>query len=406
MSVKIGTSGTAARHLAYLDGLRGLAALQVVLCHAAMQIHWGSAAQNGFVHAATWPVSFAREAVAIFIVLSGFCLMLPVVRRDGVLPGGAWQFFKRRARRILPPYYFALGISLLMIWTLIGKQTQTHWDVTLPADGRAIWSHLLLVQDLFHDTSARINHVMWSISVEWRIYFLFPLLVVLWRKVGPAITTLAAVISSYLLVRWLHFDWLNTGAFGMCPQFVGLFALGMFGAGVAYSEDARLVRLRHAVPWWLVTIAMLAAVILTRELKLWSGRGLPWYLRDYLIGMFSMSLMVFAAVRPRSPVPRVLAWKPVAFLGTFGYSLYLMHAPFLQVLTQYVISPLRLAPVPAFLLLVGVGTPLVIGLCYGFYLLCERPFLNAPVSASVQTKLAPAKAAAIVGLGVSGPRDS
>jgi peptidoglycan/LPS O-acetylase OafA/YrhL len=119
-------------------------------------------------------MSFAREAVALFIVLSGFCLMLPVVRHGAEIQGGAWQFFKRRARRILPPYYFALAISLLLIWTVIGQKTNTHWDASLPADGKAIWTHLLLLQDVFQDTSARINHVMWSISVEWRIYFLFP----------------------------------------------------------------------------------------------------------------------------------------------------------------------------------------------------------------------------------------
>jgi len=100
---------------------------------------------------------------------------------------------------------------------------------------------------------------------------------------------------------------------------------------------------------------MFVAAILTRELKLRNGAGLPWYLRDYLVGMFSMSLMVFAAVRPRSLTSQVLAWKPVAFLGTFGYSLYLMHAPFLQVITQYALNPLGLIPVPSFLLLVGLG---------------------------------------------------
>jgi peptidoglycan/LPS O-acetylase OafA/YrhL len=406
MNQSISTSTASGRHLAYLDGLRGLAALQVVLGHAAMQIHWDSTSQSGIVRAVTWPMSFAREAVAVFIVLSGFCLMLPVVRRDVVLPGGAWQFFKRRARRILPPYYFALGLSLLLIWTLIGQKTHTHWDVSLPADGKAIWSHLLLVQDLFHDTCARINHVMWSISVEWRIYFLFPLFVILWRKIGAAVATLLIVISSYLLVRWLHFDWLNTGAFGMCPQFIGLFALGMFGAGVAYSEVPQLARLRQTLPWGILAVVLFVIMVLTRELKLRQGAGLPWYLRDYIIGMFSMSLMIFAATKPRSMMPRFLSWKPIAFLGTFGYSLYLMHAPFLQVLTQYFISPLRLPLVPSFLLLVGVGTPVIVGLCYCFYWLCERPFLNAPVSTSVQTKATPAAAGAIVGLEIAGKRDA
>src|SRR5205085_647811 len=110
MNTTMDKSSTGTRHLAYLDGLRGLAALQVVLGHAAMQVHWGSLAKPRVIQAALGPMTFAREAVALFIVLSGFCLMLPVVRREGVLQGGAWQFFKRRARRILPPYYLALGV--------------------------------------------------------------------------------------------------------------------------------------------------------------------------------------------------------------------------------------------------------------------------------------------------------
>jgi peptidoglycan/LPS O-acetylase OafA/YrhL len=394
------TTPAKAQHLAYLDGLRGLAALQVVLGHAAMQIHWGSTTQSGLVQVMNWPVSFAREAVAMFIVLSGFCLMLPVLRRDGVLQGGALLFLKRRARRILPPYFFALGLSLVMIWTIIGQKTQTHWDVTLPADGKAILSHILLVQDLFHDTSARINHVMWSISVEWRIYFLFPLLVLLWRKLGAVTTSLVAITSSYLLVRWFHFSWLNTGAFGMCPQFIGLFALGMFGAGVAYSDVPTLRRLRGAIPWGLVMCALIVAVIVTKELKL------PWYLRDYVVGVFSVCLIIFASARPSSQAHRTLAWKPVAFLGTFAYSLYLMHAPFLQILTQYVISPLGLSSIMSFLMLVAAGTPVVIALCYGFFLICERPFLNRPVPLRYQTSRGSTASKALVALGISGRQDS
>lgn len=325
-------------------------------------------------------MSFAREAVALFIVLSGFCLMLPVVRRGGVLSGGAWLFFKRRARRILPPYYFALGVSLLLIWTIIGQKTNTHWDACLPVKGKAIGTHLVLVQDLFKDTSARINHVMWSISVEWRIYFLFPLFVLCWRRAGALVSTLAVLVGSYLLVRTLHFNWLNTGAYGLCPQFVGLFALGMLGAGAAYSAEPGLARLRARGPWGLAAGVFLVAFVAARELPIWQGRPVPWYLRDYLVGLFSMSLMVFAATKPASITHRALAWKPLAFVGTFGYSLYLMHAPFLQVLSQYVLTPFGPPPTITFTLLILLGTPVVVMLCYGFFWFCERPFLNAPVS--------------------------
>ncbi len=399
MDPTVTASSVPSQHLDYLDGLRGLAALQVVLGHAAAQIPWDSAAPNQFLRAALWPISFGREAVALFIVLSGFCLMLPVLRRQGVLQGGAWLFFKRRARRILPPYYCALALSVLLVWTLIGEKTGTHWDVCLPVDAKAIWTHLLLLQDLFHDTSARINHVMWSISVEWRIYFLFPLLVLMWRKVGSLWATGLGVVASYLLVRWFHFNGLNTGAFGMCLQFVGLFALGMFGAGLAYSTNPRLLQLRQAVPWFVFTAALLVAAILSREPRVFGGRALPWYLRDYLIGLFGTCLIVMAASQPSDLLHRVLAWRPIVFLGTIGYSLYLMHAPFQQVLVQYVVAPLGLPPATSFLVLAVLGTPLVIGFSYGFYLLCERPFLNVERGPSILGKSATVPSAAKVRLG-------
>jgi peptidoglycan/LPS O-acetylase OafA/YrhL len=402
MRATTGTLKTATGHLAYLDGLRGLAALQVLLGHATLQIQWEADSPSKFAHALIWPFSFGREAVALFIVLSGFCLMLPIVRNGGALQGGAMRFFKRRARRILPPYYFALGLSLLLIGIIIGQKTHTHWDVTLPVTEKAIWSHLLLVHNLFTDTASRINHVMWSIAVEWQIYFLFPLLVILWKNVGGAISTQIVLVSSYMLVRWLHFSWLNTGAYGVCPQFVGLFAMGMFGAEMAYSNDARLVRVRNAISWAVVVIVLLAAVLLARAVNFRQAGGLPWYLKDYVLGMFAMSLMVFVAVRSGALISRFLAWKPVAFLGTFGYSLYLMHAPFLQVVTQYVIQPLKLAPIPSFLLLLGLGVPVIVALCYGFYLLCERPFLNAPAKVGNSRRVYPADEPHILSLGVSG----
>ena len=50
--------------------------------------------------------------------------------------GGARSFFRRRARRLLPPYYASFGLSLLLIWTVIGTRTGTHWDISVPVDWR------------------------------------------------------------------------------------------------------------------------------------------------------------------------------------------------------------------------------------------------------------------------------
>src|SRR5438067_7057279 len=110
-------------HLDFLDGLRALAAIYVLLHHAWLQI-WEWHLPGPFTRRLTGWLYFGHFGVVVFIVLSGFCLMLPVVRGDGTLRGGAKTFFQRRALRILPPYYVAIGLSLVLIVTLIG--TQTH----------------------------------------------------------------------------------------------------------------------------------------------------------------------------------------------------------------------------------------------------------------------------------------
>ena len=81
----------------YLDGMRGIAALYVVLHHAYMEIAWlGGAWMPGWLRFfAPW-IRNGEVAVSAFIVLSGYSLMLPVARAGDLrLPGGIAEFVKR-----------------------------------------------------------------------------------------------------------------------------------------------------------------------------------------------------------------------------------------------------------------------------------------------------------------------
>ena len=76
-------------HLGYVDGLRGLAALYVTGCHAYLTYavlyssHPQDAWSAGLLCSLSW-LQYGRSAVAVFIVVSGYCLMLPVLRAGGL----------------------------------------------------------------------------------------------------------------------------------------------------------------------------------------------------------------------------------------------------------------------------------------------------------------------------------
>ena len=102
-------AGPPRRRLAGLDGVRGLAALFVVVNHVFLRAFPGYPVD----HAPLWAGWFiyGRFAVVVFIVLSGFSLALSPARHGWRLDGIS-QFALRRARRILPAYWAALAFSL------------------------------------------------------------------------------------------------------------------------------------------------------------------------------------------------------------------------------------------------------------------------------------------------------
>ncbi len=177
-----------ALHINFLDGLRGLAALYVVF------VHFLDMDRDGLAH---WQLRLAslaqagHSSVTLFIVLSGFSLMLPVARAaDGTLKGGTAGFLKRRARRILPPYYAALALSLLgLLLTPAGLAfLRGARDPLFLAElsAPAILTHLLLLHNLSFAWGHKINLALWSVATEWQIYFVLPfVLLPVWRRLGP-----------------------------------------------------------------------------------------------------------------------------------------------------------------------------------------------------------------------------
>lgn len=367
-------------HLAYLDGLRALTAIYVVLFHALIQVEPNGKLLVGNEKAFATIFTFGHQAVDLFIVISGFCLMLPVIKNNGRLVGGVGNFFWKRARRILPPYYMALTLTLLAIYFFVGQKTGTGWDSALPVTYKGLLAHIFLIQDIFADTSEQINGAFWSISVEWRIYFVFPLLLIAWRTIGPILTAILAIVASFIILYFLihspiHYD-ANTTV-GIMPQYLALFVLGMLGATICHSTNANFSRLRQRIPWLFLMYGSLALVILLCKMKIFYGSRVPVAYNDVFAGIWAMSLLVTISISEKNCFRKFLAWRPISFVGTFAYSIYLIHGPIQQFLWQYILRTLHLQLFSVFIVQCTVGTIIIIGISYCFFLIGERPFLKS-----------------------------
>jgi peptidoglycan/LPS O-acetylase OafA/YrhL len=375
MSVAAPASGRL--HLAYIDGMRAVAAMVVVFNHTYAQA-W-CAFYNQFpspeLAFLTYSLAIGHLAVSVFIVISGFCLYLPVARAEGQLRGGALEFFRRRARRILPPYYAALALSLLLIATVIGDRTGTLWDVSADVRPSDILSHVLLLQNLFG--TGRINYAFWSIALEWQIYFLFPLLALAvhrwgaWRTLLPALTAGYAVTITGMLLESRR---LHTANF----HYLGLFTMGMLAARIAFGRTEELSRLREAGPWKLLAAVGLGTSTVLVVFWGWRTAIERWPLLDLLVGAGTAGLLLTAARAPFGRVSRLFSLRPLAWLGAFSYSLYLIHAPLLQLIWKYTLRPFGLEGTAVYVVLLVAGLPLIVLASYLFYRVFEVPFMNAP----------------------------
>ena len=307
---------------------------------------------------------YGHLAVAVFIVVSGFSLSLAPMRRGGALTGGTRRFLRRRAWRIIPPYWAALIISTI----ITGLILQPTLGSSVVAKGFVV--HGLLLQDIVGSVAP--NGAFWSIAVEWQIYFVFPLILLLGLKTNLS----TAVFCTVGLVLVAH----AVAGLGsplnkidhLTPQFLALFALGVLA--VQLGQSNRAVKLRRplmAVGLGAIGTFVLLAVV---EGSVWIVNGYFWIDLVFGVGIACLMAVMYGGGLPRTR--RVLASRVGLRLGLFSYSIYLLHGPLVGVLEEEVFGPMHLAPLVTFGLFLTVGIPVILAVCYGFYLVFEAPFVR------------------------------
>jgi peptidoglycan/LPS O-acetylase OafA/YrhL len=295
--------GERAPRLAFADGIRGLAALWVVLFHASEGGHIDHLKASLPVGLARLLFDWGHLGVALFFVLSGF-VMLHSVRRLPFDAALAKRFMLRRLLRLTPPYY--ASIAFVIAYTALKARLQ-HQAVALP-ELDTVLSHLLYMQDMLG--APTISVVYWTLCIEIQFYLAFA--VMRWiqhrAQVRLGAQTAALVVLAFGALAGLPwaFGWSWSAAIypGGFLSFWYAFMLGVLIA--AQSSGERSLRLLCVA--YAVVLAVAGAVAdssfvfasLAGGAMLVGGSVLPWF-------------------------ERMLNQRWLQFLGLVSYSLYLTH---------------------------------------------------------------------------------
>ena len=322
------TAKAPSSRLRSLDGLRGAAALLVVVHHCLLLFpslagvyYAGRRAQelDPLDHALSYSplhlVWAGTESVYLFFVLSGMVLVLPVLAR----PDFGWlAYYPRRLVRLYGPVLAAIGLGLLTYLLAPRSNASTFgaWVNARPNDYP--WRVLKLDLTLVTGASGRISP-LWSL--QWEV--LFSLLLPLYVLLLVPLRRLDGLRVVLLLVAC---------AIGAGIDNDALFFLPMFAVGVLTAVNWRAIevlatRWSAGRRWFWPGVLVLAALLSTARWNV-TGLGADPPLAKQLAFLAVPGVWLFVVAAAFAPGVRALCERPfLQWAGRISFSLYLVHEP-------------------------------------------------------------------------------
>ena len=290
-------------------------------------------------------IRVGRLGVDLFFALSGFILTHTYIQRMGPSLGGGKtvEFWWLRLARVWPVHFVMLNVAGLAIVAqalVTGSQKDHPW--LNPVD---YVKNLLLVQEWGPHPERGWNVVAWSLSMEWLMYLLFPLLIlllfVLYKRVSTPLLIVAwVVVMLPLLIRGsLTTDPYYTDLWGSVIRVTTEFTAGAITYLIVLrlippdsdSPRPRVERLATTVSVLMPLLVIAGAVFLGR----WSGAQSPITLNDPdaepLPPFFHLWLVpllivwIGALALSRRGQARWLSTDTLILGGVVSYSLYMTH---------------------------------------------------------------------------------
>lgn len=291
-----------------IDGLRAIAVILVLIFHGGLLVF-----PSGFI------------GVDIFFVISGYLITAIVMSAKAAGNFSLAQFYTRRLLRIQPALLAATLFTLLISLVFYLPD-----DLTAYLDS-AKYSSLFLSNQHFSkvttgyaspDSAVMLLLHTWSLSIEWQWYLILPLVMITtWRYLGQKslprliLLTTPVMLLISLLLSHQH------------PDKSYYFLLSRIFEFLAGSCVVVLSRSDTKISSWLTTVlggtALAALIYCARQTSILLG-----YPDIYaVIVVAATALLIYIGGIGPSPITKILAWRPLVFIGKRSYSLYLWHWP-------------------------------------------------------------------------------
>ena len=323
-------SNNKSKYLPSIDSLRALAVLAVIIYHVDVNYLPG-----GFL------------GVDLFFVLSGYLissLIIKEYRKTGSL--NLYNFYIRRARRLLPAVYFMITVGLVVM-VLFNEVLlrKSHLDAIFGYIYSSNWWYIFHKLDYFDSFGAQspFKH-LWSLAIEEQFYMIFPLLFLLVNRKKKSkdgtfklnknfLYVVLGLILVSLIAHILLFDINNisriyfgtdTRAFSLLVGVVGAILYPMERLHTKVTPQQNLI---YSVISLVSIATLITVMIYTSEYNTWLYRG--GFLLVAILGL----IVIISSGKQHTVIARLLSFKPVVFIGKISYSLYLWHFPILVLTT-------------------------------------------------------------------------
>ncbi len=295
-----------------LDGLRALAVFVVIIYHANLLVGGVQLFPGGFF------------GVDIFFVLSGY-LITSIIRNSLATDTFSLaDFYWRRAKRIVPALLLVLVSTSLIAYKVLLPSDLVEYAQSLKHALYFGSNHFFYNEDSYVAAASIYKPLLhtWSLAVEWQFYVVFPILV--WLISRQSIVSLFNCLLVLSVGSFVYAQWMVSVnpdyAFYLLPTRAWELLLG----GLVTFIDRDRVKKRISSKWIDVILAASIGILIGSVSLLDHHIAHPSYLT--LLPVLSTCLFITLSDED-SQLGKVFCLKPIVFIGTISYSLYLWHQP-------------------------------------------------------------------------------